>query len=92
MAATYHFQILTPQGKAYEADIVHAQVRADDGFVGVLANHAAFVTSCPGGRLEVREAGGNEKKFQTGPGFFEVAKNQAVLLTQSFSVESAPSH
>jgi len=33
----------------------------------------------------VREVGGNEKTFETGTGFFEVAKNEAVFLTQSLN-------
>ena len=92
MQPTYKLQVLTPQGVAYEADVVHALVPAEDGFVGVLANHAAYVTSSPGGRFEVKERDGQEKKFRVGLGFFEVARNQALFLTQSFSVEDRPLH
>ena len=85
MSASYTLELITPQGVGYKTEAVHALVPAEDGFVGVLANHAPYVTSSPGGRFEVREKGGSEKKFRVGPGFFEIAKNQATFLTQSFS-------
>ena len=84
---SYELQVLTPQGPALTARVVHTLVPAEDGSVGVLANHAPYVTSSPGGRFEIREDNGAEKKFKAGPGFFEVAHNKASFLTQSFSVE-----
>ena len=85
MEHTYHIEVITPQGPAYSGEIVHSFIPAENGFVGVLANHAPYVTSSPGGRFEVREAGGAEKKFHVGEGFFEVAHNKASFLTRSFS-------
>lgn len=81
---SYHLEVITPQGVAYSMEVEHTMLPAEDGFVGVLARHAPYVTSSPGGRLEVREANGTEKKFKVGAGFFEVAKNKATFLTQSF--------
>ncbi len=83
--ASYHLEVITPQGVAYTGEIIHAQIPAEDGLVGILANHAPYVTSSSGGRLEVRETSGSEKKFQVGLGFFEVALNKATFLVQSFS-------
>ena len=82
---SYQLQIITPQGKAYEGQAEHAQVPAEYGFVGVLSNHTAFITSSAGGQLTVREKGGKNRSFLVGPGFFEVRKNQAVFLAESFS-------
>ena len=87
MVPFYKLQVITPQGTAYTGEIIHSLVPAEDGFVGILANHAPYVTSSPGGRLEVREKDGREKKFKVGLGFFEVVQNQATFLTQAFSVE-----
>ena len=82
---SYKLNVLTPQGQTYSGEAVHCLVPSENGFVGVLANHAPYVTSSAGGRFEVREPNGAEKKFTVGPGFFEVAHNQATFLTQSFS-------
>ena len=60
----YQLNVITPQGTSYTGEIIHALVPAEDGFVGVLANHAPYVTSSPGGRFEVREKNGQEKRFK----------------------------
>ena len=92
MAATYKLRVLTPQGVAYEGEAVHTRIPTDDGFVGILANHAPYVASSSGGPLEIRETGGVQKNFQVGPGFFEIKSNHAVFLAQQFSsVEVKPS-
>ncbi len=82
----YHLKVITPKGLSLETDTVHAEIPEERGYVGVLANHAAFVTVSPGGRLTLRGSDGIEKKYQIGPGFFEINQNQAALLTQSFQV------
>ncbi len=84
MQPSYHLRVVTPQGIAYQGEVEHALIPAEDGFVGVLANHSPYITSSSGGRFEVREKDGLEKKFKAGTGFFEVAKNQATFLVQSF--------
>ena len=88
MPASFQFRVVTPQGAAFEGSAVHIRIPNEDGFVGILANHAPYVTSSPGGPLEIREPGGGEKTYTAGPGFFEVAENQAIFLTQSFSAVS----
>ena len=80
----YTLQVITPQGIAYTGEVTHSFIPAENGFVGVLANHSPFVTSSAGGRFEVRESDGTEKKFVAGIGFFEIAQNKATFLTQSF--------
>ena len=92
MSPYYKLHVITPQGVAYTGEVLHSSVPAEDGFVGILANHAPYITSSPGGQLEVREKDGREKNFKVGLGFFEVVKNQATFLTQSFSVEDQPIH
>ena len=88
MQPFYKLQVITPNGIVYTGEVVHTFLPAEDGFVGILANHAAYVTSSPGGRFEIREKDGREKKFKSGSGFFEVVKNQATLLVQLFDVQS----
>ena len=85
MQTSYQLEVITPQGSAYNGEVVHSLIPAENGFVGVLANHAPYVTSSPGGRFEVREKTGAEKKFTVGEGFFEMAHNHATFLTRSFS-------
>ena len=82
----YQFEILTPRGRFFSGEIVHSRSPAEDGFVGVLANHASYVTSSPGGRLDVQLPSGETQVFQVGSGFFRILKNNAFFLTQSVNV------
>jgi len=83
MAASYSLKIITPQGIAYEGTVFHTFLPTENGFVGVLAQHAPYLVSSKGGKMAVKESVGLEKDFQVGPGFFEVNHNQAVFLTQT---------
>lgn len=84
---SYPFEILTPRGKLFSGEALHTLVPAEDGFVGVWVNHAPYITSSPGGRLEVRLFSGETHRFRVGPGFFQIFKNQAFFLTSSLEEE-----
>lgn len=91
MGPTYQFKIITPQGVAVEAEVSHARVPVDNGSVGVLANHAPYITASAGGNLILDQKTGEKKSFRVGSGFFSVAQNHAAFLTQSFQADpSAP--
>jgi F-type H+-transporting ATPase subunit epsilon len=89
MLPCFRLQVITPAGLAYSGEVVHARVPAENGSVGILANHAPYVTSSSGGELRIREKGAVEEKIYTvAEGFFEVARNEASLLTQSLQPNS----
>ena len=88
MAASYSLKIITPHGTAYEGTVVHTFLPTENGFVGVLAHHAAYLVSSRGGKVVAKENIGLEKNFQVGPGVFEVNHNQAVFLTQTCSARN----
>lgn len=83
-APYYHLKVVTPKGTALDAEVIHTQLPGENGYLGVLAHHAALVTSSAGGRLSVQTRDGAERRYKIGPGFFEVSRNQAMLLVQSF--------
>lgn len=87
--STFNFEIVTLSGKPYAGKVSSLVIPGEKGYFGVLANHAALISSCAPGKLKVREESGNEVFFQTGTGFFEVIKNQAVLLTDQAEKISA---
>ncbi len=89
MVPVYNLQIITPQGILYSGAVQHTLVPVENGFVGVLANHAPYVSSSTGGRLVAREKDGKEITFQVGPGFFDVAANKAFFLTPSAEPQSS---
>ena len=85
----FQFDIITLNGKPYSGEVKSLVVSGEKGYFGVLANHAAFMSTCVPGKLTIKEAAGNELAFRTEKGFFEVVKNKAVLLTSSAEKISA---
>ena len=80
MAAQFQLAILTPEKGVFEGPVEYVQVPGSEGYLGVLAHHAALVTALAPGVLTVRKAGGAEEKWQVSGGFFEVSNNQATVL------------
>ncbi len=67
----------------FEGAVEYVEVPGTEGYLGVLAHHAALVTSLASGTLTVRKAGGGETKLALSGGFFEVSHNQATVLADS---------
>ena len=85
MAATFTLSILTPERTVFEGPVEYVQVPGTEGYLGVLANHAALVTGLAEGRLTVRKPGGGESMLEVSGGFFEVSHNRATVLADSVS-------
>ena len=83
MASTFHLSILTPEKSVYSGEVEYVQVPGTEGYLGVLAHHAALVTALAAGDLTVRRPGGSEEKLAVSGGFFEVSNNQATVLADS---------
>ena len=85
MAATFHLSILTPERSVFEGSVEYMQVPGLDGYLGVLAHHAALVTGLARGVLTVRQEGGHVDHWNVDGGFFEVGNNKATVLADSVS-------
>jgi F-type H+-transporting ATPase subunit epsilon len=85
MAAEFQLSILTPEKSVFEGPVEYVQVPGSEGYLGVLAHHAALVTALAPGTLTVRRHGGAEEQWQVTGGFFEVSKNKASVLADSVS-------
>ncbi len=83
MTPAFHFDIVTLDGAPYSGQVISLMVPGEKGFFGVLANHARLISTCAPGKLKIKEESGAELWFRTGKGYFEVAKNQAVLLANT---------
>ena len=89
MAATFHLSILTPERAVFEGEVEYVEVPGTEGYMGVLAHHAALVTALAAGDLKVRRAGGSEGRIKVTGGFFEVSHNQATVLADGVSGDLA---
>ena len=85
MANTFKLSILTPERSVFEGEVEYVQVPGLDGYLGVLAHHAALVTGLMPGTLTVRKAGGDEIHWDVPGGFFEVSNNRATVLADAVS-------
>jgi F-type H+-transporting ATPase subunit epsilon len=77
---TIHLEIITPEKKAYEADVDSVVVPGIEGEFGVLAQHEAFLTLVNPGELRVT-TGGKTEHLAVGKGFVEVTGHLVRVLT-----------
>ncbi|HTR97732.1 MAG TPA: ATP synthase F1 subunit epsilon [Candidatus Acidoferrales bacterium] len=83
MAASFQLSILTPEQTIYEGEVEYVQAPGTEGYVGVLAHHAALVTALTSGKLTARAKGGAEQHWQVSGGFFEVSHDRATVLADT---------
>jgi F-type H+-transporting ATPase subunit epsilon len=88
-AARFDLSILTPERAVFEGQVEYVQVPGSEGYLGVLAGHAALVTELAAGTLTVREPGGEERQWEVSGGFFEVAADCATVLADEVSGDEA---
>lgn len=82
--ADFQLQIYTQEKKVFEGRIESLVVPAEDGYLGVLANHAPLLTTLGEGRLTYRTSKDSTEIGIRG-GFLEVHANQAVVLADSLT-------
>ena len=86
MAANFHLSILTPEQAVFDGDVEYVEAPGSEGYFGVLAHHAAMVSSLASGTLKVRHVGGAEERWQVAGGFFEVSDNRATVLADAITM------
>ena len=85
VASEFQLSVLTPERTVFEGEVEYVQVPGTEGYLGVLAHHAALVTALAAGTLTVRHVGGREERPQVSGGFFEVSNNRATVLADAVS-------
>lgn len=78
-ARTFDLSLVTPEGAAYEGEAEMLIVPGAAGEIGVLARHAPLVAMLRAGETRVK-SGGEWTFFATGPGFFKVQQDRALVL------------
>ena len=85
MASEFKLSVLTPERTVFEGAVEYVQVPGTEGYLGVLANHAALVTALAPGVLTLRGAEEPEQQMRMSGGFFEVSNNRATVLADAVS-------
>ena len=79
----YHLFIATPEKVFFDDDVTSLVAPGFDGYFGVLANHASFITPLTTGKIEVKDKNNTRWIFALSGGFFQVKNNKATLLADS---------
>ena len=79
-------KIVTPNELFYEGEVEHVMAPGYEGYLGILQNHAAFVTPITRGNLAYRDTTGKTTTVQVEGGFLEVLKNRVLVLTDKILV------
>ena len=77
--ATYHLSIVTPAGTRFDGDAEALVAPGEEGYVGVLADHAPMIAGLKPGPLSVTDGSG-ANWFACGPGVLEVSMGNEVTL------------
>ena len=89
MATTFTLAVLTPERTVFEGAVEYVEVPGTEGYLGVLAHHAALVTGLASGTLTLRKQDGATEKLSVSGGFFEVSHNRATVRADSAVVMTA---
>ena len=74
-------KIVTPNELYFEGPVEHVQAPGYNGYLGILKNHAPFVTPITKGDLTYRDTAGKTSTLKVEGGFLEVLKNRVLVLT-----------
>jgi F-type H+-transporting ATPase subunit epsilon len=83
MAGTFSLQIVTPEREVYSSQVEMVSLPGMQSHFGVLRNHAPLIAALEPGVVSITDAELKEVKLAIGGGFFQVAKNTAILLADS---------
>ena len=76
-----YLEVITPEKKIFEGEIVSATFPGTEGSFQVLNNHAALISTCTNGLVKIKTLT-EEKKFSIDGGIVEVLKNKVILLAE----------
>ena len=91
MADVIALRVLTDAGLALDEPAVSIIAPGEDGYLGILRNHAPLVTTLAPGTLRWRRPDGSRQGIRIGTGLLEVVHNRCTVLTDAASSpEPAP--
>jgi len=76
----FSVSVVTPERAVFDGEAEMLVVPGEAGEIGVLARHVALEALLESGLTRVHLPGGEKIELATGPGFFEVHSNRALVL------------
>ena len=81
---TFHLEVVTPDGLAYEGEAQSLLVHTTDGDVEILCGHTDLIAPVDIGRARILDAEGKAKLASCAGGFLSVAKGIVRLAAVTF--------
>jgi F-type H+-transporting ATPase subunit epsilon len=82
-----HVTVISPEASMFDGEADAVVAPAFDGQVGILPNHAPFMTLLGEGSLTVRRAG-TASRFSIRGGFMQVVDNRVRVVTEHVQGDS----
>lgn len=79
----FQLSVVTPIQVFYEEEVIGLVAPGQAGYLGILTNHAALITSLKPGLLTIRNSLDTIIEFAVADGFLEVSHNRATILADS---------
>jgi F-type H+-transporting ATPase subunit epsilon len=79
MADTFQIEVVTPEKMVLNQQVEFAEIPGKDGYIGVLAGHAALLGELGEGALKIT-AGGQTREINVSGGYVEVRDNHVRVL------------
>jgi F-type H+-transporting ATPase subunit epsilon len=76
----FSVSVVTPERAVFDGGAEMLVVPGEDGQIGVMARHAALEALLEAGSTRIYLPSGEILELATGPGFFEVHSNRALVL------------
>ena len=86
MANGFKLKVYTPGGVLFEDNISQASIHTDEGWIGLLANHAPLIGSFEDSHFYARDLENNQVDTIVGAGIFEFNNNVLSLFTNFFAL------
>jgi F-type H+-transporting ATPase subunit epsilon len=84
---TMLLEILTPEKKIFEGDVVIATFPGADGSFQVMDNHAPLISLLSEGIVEYKIKTGGSDRIKITGGVVEVLKNKVILLADGIALQ-----
>ena len=82
MPARFMLHVISPEKAEFEGEVESLTVPGSQGYLGILANHAALLTTIGDGILRFSGGEAGHHSYRVTGGFVEVQNNEATVLVQ----------
>jgi F-type H+-transporting ATPase subunit epsilon len=76
-------EIITPEKKLFDGEVVSIKLPGSDGSFGILNNHAPIIASLKKGTLKITTSNNSIQQFDINGGVVEVLNNKVIVLAEA---------